>query len=144
VTTVGELVREGREELRRIGLQAAGREAARLLGGLLDWNEARVLARDADPVPPETERRFRDLLGRRREGEPVAYLLGEREFFGRPFTVDSRVLIPAPKPSAQSSSPPCRCWEPARSTSEQFRLAVTLAAERPAGPSSPPTSRSPR
>jgi release factor glutamine methyltransferase len=135
VTTVGELVREGREELRRIGLEAAGREAARLLGGLLDWNEARVLARDGDPVPPETERRFRDLLGRRRDGEPVAYLLGEREFFGRPFTVDSRVLIPRPETEhlvelalAVPLAPRARALDIGTGSG---CLAVTLAAERP-------------
>ena len=135
MTTVGELVREGREELRRIGLEAAGREAARLLGGLLDWNEARVLARDGDPVPPETERRFRDLLGRRRDGEPVAYLLGEREFFGRPFAVDSRVLIPRPETEhlvelALAVPLPARARALDIGTGSGC-LAVTLAAERP-------------
>lgn len=136
MTTVGELVREGREELRRCGLEAAGREAALLLGGLLEWNEARVLARDDDPVPPETERRFRDLLDRRREGEPVAYLLGEREFYGRPFAVDSRVLIPRPETEhlvelALSVPLPARARALDIGTGSGC-LAVSLAAERPA------------
>ena len=48
-------------------------------------------------MPPEAERRFRDLLARRLAGEPVSYLTGEREFWGRPFAVDSRVLIPRPE-----------------------------------------------
>lgn len=41
--------------------------------------------------------RFRSLLERRLTGEPIAYILGEREFYGRPFRVDSRVLIPRPE-----------------------------------------------
>jgi release factor glutamine methyltransferase len=43
----------------------------------------------------ETERsRYRDLVRRRLEGEPVAYLVGEQEFWSLPLTVDPRVLIP--------------------------------------------------
>jgi len=135
MTTVGELVREGKEELRRSGLEAAGRESALLLGRLLAWNEARVLARDADPVPVETERRFRQLLARRRTGEPVAYLLGEREFFGRPFAVDSRVLIPRPETehlveAALALALPATARALDIGTGSGC-LAVTLAAERP-------------
>ncbi len=40
--------------------------------------------------------RFSSLIERRVRFEPVAYLLGEREFYGRPFAVDPRVLIPRP------------------------------------------------
>jgi release factor glutamine methyltransferase len=68
-----------------------------LLGHALGLDEAQVLSRDREDVPARAERRFRELLERRLLGEPVAYLIGEREFWGRPFRVDSRVLIPRPE-----------------------------------------------
>lgn len=41
--------------------------------------------------------RVRELVRRRARGEPVAYITGEREFFGRPFTVSPAVLVPRPE-----------------------------------------------
>lgn len=42
-------------------------------------------------------KRFRELVTQRRDGAPVAYLLGEKDFFGRTFFVDPTVLIPRPE-----------------------------------------------
>jgi release factor glutamine methyltransferase len=43
------------------------------------------------------ESAFRGLVARREASEPIAYLLGEREFYGRMFKVDRRALIPRPE-----------------------------------------------
>jgi release factor glutamine methyltransferase len=94
--TLGDLLREGR---RRLGATAFAppREAALLLGAVLGLTEAQAMARDDQPVPPAAAARFAALLARRLTGEPVAYLLGRKEFYGRNFVVDERVLIPRPE-----------------------------------------------
>ncbi|MFL6195004.1 MAG: peptide chain release factor N(5)-glutamine methyltransferase [Thermoanaerobaculia bacterium] len=95
--TLRHLLAEARPRLAATPFGAPPREALLLLGHVLGLSEAQVLAREEMEVPAEAERRFRDLLARRLTGEPAAYLLGEREFYGRTFRVDSRVLIPRPE-----------------------------------------------
>ncbi len=46
---------------------------------------------------PEQARRFFQLIERRKAGEPIAYLVGHKEFYGHDFLVDKRVLIPRPE-----------------------------------------------
>lgn len=49
------------------------------------------------PVADAERTRFRELVKRRGEGEPVAYLVGTREFFSLPFAVTPDVLVPRPE-----------------------------------------------
>jgi len=95
--TLRQLLAEARPLLAATPFGAPRREAALLLGHVLGLSEAQVLAREEGAVTPEAAERFRALLARRLAGEPVAYLKGEREFWGRPFHVDPRVLIPRPE-----------------------------------------------
>jgi release factor glutamine methyltransferase len=93
---LGDLLREGRRRLAATDF-AAPREAGLLLGGVVGLSETQVLARDDQPAPAPAAAAFERLLARRERGEPVAYLLGVREFYGRPFAVDARVLVPRPE-----------------------------------------------
>lgn len=97
MVTIGQLLVEARPRLAATPFGASTREALLLLGHVLGLSEAQVLAREDGEVEPSAERRFRELLERRLTGEPVAYLLGEREFYDRSFCVDPRVLIPRPE-----------------------------------------------
>jgi release factor glutamine methyltransferase len=133
--TLGQLLAEARPLLAATPFGASTREARLLLGHVLGLSEAKVIARQEGEVPPEAERRFRDLLARRLTGEPVAYLTGEREFWGRPFAVDSRVLIPRPETEhivevALAERLPERPWILDVGTGSGI-LAVTLALEIP-------------
>ena len=52
--------------------------------------------RFAEVASPETRQKYRELIGKRIEGCPVAYLVGKKEFFGLEFDVSPAVLIPRP------------------------------------------------
>ncbi|MDE2604723.1 MAG: peptide chain release factor N(5)-glutamine methyltransferase [Burkholderiales bacterium] len=59
-----------------------------------------LLAHDTDALADGTHERFLALCRRRADGEPVAYLTGEKEFHGLPLRVDARVLVPRPDTEA--------------------------------------------
>ncbi len=56
-----------------------------------------MLAHPERTVAADAESAFLGLVARREASEPIAYLLGEREFFGRMFRADARALIPRPE-----------------------------------------------
>jgi release factor glutamine methyltransferase len=55
-----------------------------------------LLAHDSDALPDEVAQQFRALSLRRAGGEPLAYIVGSKEFFGLSLQVDARVLVPRP------------------------------------------------
>lgn len=55
-----------------------------------------LLAHDHDPLPDAPQQAYAALCARRLRGEPLAYLVGEKEFFGLMLSVDARVLVPRP------------------------------------------------
>ena len=69
-------------------------EARRLLASLTGQPLTWFMAHGDAPADPNTATRFQALAERRRAGEPLAYLLGQQEFYGRPFAVSPAVLIP--------------------------------------------------
>jgi release factor glutamine methyltransferase len=93
--TLGRLRREAREAARHAGVSA--RDVDLLLADLIGRDPVYVVAGDDRVVTDEQRARFEDQLRRRLGGEPVQYIRGRCEFFGRTFLVDSRVLIPRPE-----------------------------------------------
>lgn len=53
-------------------------------------------AHDTDALPVDVLARYRQLVERRLAGEPLAYIVGSKEFYGLPLMVDPRVLVPRP------------------------------------------------
>lgn len=72
-------------------------EARLLLMHATGLSRTKVMAYPEIELTPEQEQAFARLQERRLAGEPVAYLLGEREFYGRAFRVTPDVLIPRPE-----------------------------------------------
>jgi release factor glutamine methyltransferase len=71
-------------------------DAAVLLGHILGLGRAALLAQHNRRLTAAEWQEFSRLVARRADLVPVAYLTGEREFFGLPFWVDERVLVPRP------------------------------------------------
>ncbi len=84
------------DDLRGRGSDTPRLDAELLLALVLHTNRIGLVV-DADrPLGKDELAAYRALHKRRRAGEPVAYMLGAREFYGRSFRVDARVLVPRP------------------------------------------------
>ena len=94
--TYNNLYLDIRQQLKKSGIDAATLEARELV--CFGTGKTREeLARDGSLyASPEVERRVRDLVDRHLAGEPVAYLIGEWEFYGLPLDISRDVLIPRP------------------------------------------------
>lgn len=94
--TYNNLYLDIRQQLRKAGIEAATLEARELV--CFGTGKSREeLARDGGLyASPELERQVRSLVDRHLAGEPVAYLIGEWEFYGLPLDISPDVLIPRP------------------------------------------------
>ena len=83
------------EALSASGIDA--REARLLLAEATGFSQASVLAHPGRELPSDVEKRFLQFTLRRGNGEPVAYIVGHKEFYGLSLTVNPAVLIPRPE-----------------------------------------------
>jgi len=72
-------------------------DAQVLLSHVLGRNRTWLIAHGDDALPESSSAHFGRLIRRRQAGEPVAYLIGRREFFGHSLSVGPSVLIPRPE-----------------------------------------------
>ncbi len=94
--TIEAVLRWATEDFRARGLDKPLLDAQVLLAHALGASRTQLIIDAKKPLAPEELARFRDMVKRRRAHEPVAYVLGAREFYGRSFRVDKRVLVPRP------------------------------------------------
>jgi release factor glutamine methyltransferase len=94
--TIGSLVKWAADDFRARGIESPRLDAELLVAHALRIDRMRVIL-DADrPLEGAELAALRELVKRRRAFEPIAYLRGEREFYGLKFRVDKRVLVPRP------------------------------------------------
>jgi len=94
--TIGELIHRG--SLALSGVSSSARlDSEVLLGHLLRYSRTQLLVNSASPCSPEVTAHFSALVERRQRGEPIAYITGEREFWGLSFVVSPAVLVPRPE-----------------------------------------------
>lgn len=96
-TGIGQLLFEATRLLQEEGLDTPRLDAELLLGHVLGLTRAQIHIysdRRLDAAELDT---YRELIERRRWHEPMAYILGYKEFYGLVFYVDQRVLIPRPE-----------------------------------------------
>jgi release factor glutamine methyltransferase len=90
------LLRDAAVALAAAGIDNVRFEARLLLAHAAGLSAEQLIARGAEPAPAAVAERLRALTARRVLREPMAYILGEREFWGLPFKVSPAVLVPRP------------------------------------------------
>ncbi len=96
-TTVGRALNSARERLNEAECDTASLDAQVILAYALDVDRSWLFAHHEYKLTAEEADAFTDLIARRMAHEPVAYIVGKREFYGLEFHVDQRVLIPRPE-----------------------------------------------
>ena len=99
MNSIHKLVAEARERLRAAGIPGddADLDARLLAQEALGWDTARFHAHGDEPSPTGFAARFDALVMRRSGREPLAYIVGRREFWNLTFDVSPAVLIPRPE-----------------------------------------------
>ncbi len=97
LTSAADLLDAAARRLASAGSASARLDATLLLSHATGWSRTELLAHPERIVPDLAAATFDALRARREAGEPIAYILGQREFYGRRFRVDRRALIPRPE-----------------------------------------------
>lgn len=94
--TVQTLLQEATTSLQEKGITTAALDATLLLAHVLKKDKIGLIREAHTKVSSQDKTKFKELLNRRQKHEPVAYILGEKEFMGHVFKVTPATLIPRP------------------------------------------------
>jgi release factor glutamine methyltransferase len=97
MNSIAQILREASRMLEGGGVPDARREASSLLSFVLGKDRTFLISHAEDQVDDDSCERLRDFVERRAMGEPLQYIMGVQDFFGREFRVTPDVLIPRPE-----------------------------------------------
>ena len=95
--SIAEVLKEAFALLEGAGVPEARREASSLLSFVLEKDRTFLISHAEDAVTDDSFYKFRELVERRAAGEPLQYITGVQDFFGREFRLTPDVLIPRPE-----------------------------------------------
>jgi len=95
--SIAEVLREASQILESAGVPEARREAGSLLSFVIEKDRTFLIAHADDELNDAQVDQFREVVERRAAGEPLQYITGVQDFFGREFRVTPDVLIPRPE-----------------------------------------------
>ncbi len=133
-TSRAEWVREATRTLTEAAVDSPRLSAELILRHVCGISRVELATRPETPLTAEELSRMSGLLRRRAEGEPAAYLIGQREFYGRDFRVTPATLIPRPETELLIETALKSCQGAVRFAdlgTGSGCIAVTLCAERP-------------
>jgi release factor glutamine methyltransferase len=94
---VQEIARKTTEFFLSKGIESARLDAELLLASSLGWRRLDIYLKYDYPMSEEELARAREMVKRRAQGEPIAYILGKKEFYQSEFFVQPGVLVPRPE-----------------------------------------------
>lgn len=95
--SIANSLREASQALEARGVPEPRREASSLLSFVIGKDRTFLISHAHDPLDETEVDRFREVVARRGKGEPLQYITGVQDFYGREFLVTTDVLIPRPE-----------------------------------------------
>ncbi len=97
MNTVQEILQKNYKDLLNHNIQTAKIDSEVILANILNTTRINLITKQDVTLNKEQEDLFSKLVERRKQKEPVAYILNKKEFWNESYFVDKRVLIPRPE-----------------------------------------------